>query len=148
MSCFMEKVQFIKIVPKVAQNGINDIIIISDDNNPGDTVKIVFDYLAPRKNELCDVIENNTFTALALDQETGEIIGEAKVVNGIFNYFSVDKEITNVDLNKLRETLFEYVVSSGKVSYVMLYKDMEPELLELCKSHKWDIDETLMILTK
>lgn len=148
MSCFMENVQFIKIVPKVAQNGINDIIIISDDNNVGDSVKIVFDYLTPRKNELCDVIENNTFTALALDQETGEIIGEAKVVNGIFNYFSVDKEITNVDLNKLRETLFEYVVSSGKVSYVMLYKDMEPELLELCKSHKWDVDETLMILTK
>ena len=148
MSCFMEKVQFIKIVPKVAHDGINDIIIISDDNNVGDSVKIVFDYLTPRKNELCDVIENNTFTALALDQETGEIIGEAKVVNGIFNYFSIDKEITNVDLNKLRETLFEYVVSSGKVSYVVLYKDMEPELLELCKSHKWDIDETLMILTK
>ena len=148
MSCFMENVQFIKIVPKVAQNGINDIIIISDDNNVGDSVKIVFDNLLPRKNELIDTIENDTFTALALNQETGEIIGEATVLGRALHYFCVDKEAEGVDLNKLRETLFEYVIHSGKVSYVVLYEDMEPELLELCKSHKWDTDKNLMILTK
>lgn len=148
MSCFMDNVQFIKIVPKVAENGINDIIIISDDNNTGDSVKLVFDYLLPHKRDLTDVIENHTFTALAINQETGEIVGEAKVMDGELKYFYVDKEAKHIDIDKLYETLFEYVVCSNKVSYITLCPDAEQELLRLCETHGWSDDKSFRAFAK